>query len=89
MTSNGRVFYSPQIRKILTFMSKYHKEHEAYPKLNEIGKSLNVSKQRIGVLLKQAEQLGLVQSHNYFMRKYSLNNLAKEGKLKVNNYYEL
>ena len=48
-----------------------------------------VHKQRIGVLLKQAEQLGLVQSHNYFMRKYSLNNLAKEGKLKVNNYYEL
>ena len=89
MTSNGRVFYSPQIKKILTFMSKYHKEHEAYPKLNEIGKSLNVSKQRIGILLKQAERLGLVQSHNSFMRKYSLNNSSKDNKLKVNNYYEV
>ena len=46
MASNGKVFYSPQIKKILTFMAKYHKEYEAYPKLNEIGKSLGVSKQR-------------------------------------------
>ena len=40
MKNNSKVFYSPQIKKILTFMSKYHKEYEAYPKLNEIGKSL-------------------------------------------------
>ena len=70
-------------------MAKYYKENECYPKLDEIGKALNVSKQRIGILIKDAEKLKLVESHNYFMRKYSLNNTTKDSKLKVNNYYEL
>jgi|TARA_R100001594_G_C3989014_1_gene251959 DNA-binding MarR family transcriptional regulator len=89
MASNGKVFYSPQIKKIILFMAKYYKENECYPKLDEIGKALNVSKQRIGILIKDAEKLGLVESHNYFMRKYSLINTTKDSKLKVNNYYEL
>ena len=70
-------------------MVKYYKENECYPKLDEIGKALNVSKQRIGILIKDAEKLKLVESHNYFMRKYSLINTTKDSKLKVNNYYEL
>ena len=70
-------------------MAKYYKENECYPKLDEIGKALNVSKQRIGILIKDAEKLGLVESHNYFKRKYSLINTTKDSKLKVNNYYEL
>ena len=44
MASNGKVFYSPQIKKIILFMAKYYKENECYPKLDEIGKALNVSK---------------------------------------------
>ena len=89
MASNGKVFYSRQIKKIILFMAKYYKENECYPKLDEIGKALNVSKQRIGILIKDAEKLKLVESHNYFMRKYSLINTTKDSKLKVNNYYEL
>ena len=57
MASNGKVFYSPQIKKIILFMAKYYKENECYPKLDEIGKALNVSKQRIGILIKDAEKL--------------------------------
>jgi predicted DNA-binding protein YlxM (UPF0122 family) len=89
MGSNGKVFYSPQIKKIISFMSKYYKENECYPKLDEIGKELNVSKQRIGILIKDAEKLGLVESHNFFMRKYSLISVGKDDKLKVNNYYKV
>ena len=89
MSTNSRIFYSPQIKKINSFMSKYHHENESWPKLDEIGKSMRVTKQRIGILLKQAERLGLVQSHNSFMRKYSLNHSSKDSKLKVNNYYEV
>jgi len=70
-------------------MVRYHHQNESWPKLDEIGKNMNVTKQRIGILLKQAERLGLVQSHNSFMRKYSLNNSSKDNKLKVNNYYEV
>lgn len=87
--TNNKVFYSPQIKKIIDFMGKYHKDNEAYPKLNEIGEELKVTKQRVGILMKVAERLGLVKSHNVFMRKYSLISLGKNRKLKVNNYYEL
>jgi DNA-binding MarR family transcriptional regulator len=86
---NNKIFYSPQIKKIIDFMAKYHKNNESYPKLNEIGEELKVTKQRVGILMKVAERLGLVKSHNVFMRKYSLINLSKNSKLKVNNYYEL
>ena len=89
MGSNGKVFYSPQIKKIISFMSKYYRENECYTKLDEIGKELNVSKQRIGILIKDAEKLGLVESHNFFMRKYSLISVGKDDKLKVNNYYKV
>ena len=86
---NNKVFYSPQIKKIIDFMAKYFTQNEYYPKLDEIGKELNVSKQRIGVLIKNAEKLGLVKSQNVFMRKYMLNKSIKNCKFKVNNYYEL
>lgn len=89
MASNGKVFYSPQIKKILDFMDKYYQDNEAYPKLDEIGKAISVTKQRIGILMKDALKLGLVESHNVFMRKYHLTKLYKSSKLKVNNYYEL
>ena len=70
-------------------MNKYYRENECYPKLNEIGVELDVTKQRIGILMKDALRLGLVKSNNVFMRKYSLIKLSKNSKLKVNNYYEL
>lgn len=89
MTNNHKVFYSPQIKKIIDFMNKYYRENECYPKLNEIGVELDVTKQRIGILMKDALRLGLVKSNNVFMRKYSLIKLLKNSKLKVNNYYEL
>ena len=89
MKNNSKVFYSPQIKKIISFMVRYHHQNESWPKLDEIGKNMNVTKQRIGILLKQAARLGLVQSHNSFMRKYSLNHSSKDSKLKVNNYYEV
>tara|TARA_A100001201_G_C3995187_1_gene172793 strand:+ start:60 stop:329 length:270 start_codon:yes stop_codon:yes gene_type:complete len=89
MKDKNKIFYSPQIKKIIEFMDKYYAEHEYYPKLDEIGKELNVSKQRIGVLIKQAQMLGLVKSDNVFMRKYMLIKSMKNSKLKVNNYYEL
>lgn len=89
MKNKNKVFYSPQIKKIIDFMGKYYNENEYYPKLDEIGKELNVSKQRIGVLIKNAERLGLVKSEDVFMRKYMLNKSIKNSKFKVNNYYEL
>jgi|TARA_R110001606_G_scaffold61586_1_gene143891 hypothetical protein len=89
MASNGKVFYSPQIKKIINFMNNYYEENECYPKLHEIGVELDVTKQRIGILMKDALRLGLVKSNNVFMRKYSLIKLSKNSKLKVNNYYEL
>tara|TARA_Y100000401_G_scaffold115433_1_gene119139 strand:+ start:233 stop:499 length:267 start_codon:yes stop_codon:yes gene_type:complete len=87
--NNNKVFYSPQIKKIIDFMDKYYKENQYYPKLNEIGAELNVSKQRVGILIKNAERLGLVKSEDVFMRKYMLNKSVKNSKFKVNNYYEL
>ncbi len=89
MENKSKIYYSPQIKKIIDFMKEYHKTNEAYPKLNEIGEALNVTKQRIGILMKDALRLGLVKSNNVFMRKYSLIKLSKNSKLKVNNYYEL
>lgn len=70
-------------------MSVYHTEHQCFPKLDEIGKALNLTKQRVGILLKNAERLGLIKSDNVFMRKYMLTKATKNSKLKVNNYYEL
>jgi SOS-response transcriptional repressor LexA len=89
MTNKNKILFSPQIKKIVDFMDNYHKEHEAWPKLNEIAQELKVSKQRIGVLMKLIERLGLIKSSDVFMRKYSLTELSKRSKLKVNNYYEL
>ena len=87
--SKKKLFYSPRIKEVIDFMSKYFKENDCYPKLDEIGKSLNITKQRVGILLKNAESLGLIESSNVFMRKYVLTKLNKNSKLKVNNYYEL
>ena len=89
MKNKNKIFFSPQIKKIVDFINSYHSENEYWPKLNEIGSELKVSKQRIGVLMKDAEKLGLLKSNDVFMRKYSLTELSKRSKLKVNNYYEL
>ena len=84
-----KIFYSPRIKEIIDFMSAYHTKHDCFPKLDEIGKALNLTKQRVGILLKNAEKLKLIKSDNVFMRKYMLTKQVKNSKLKVNNYYEL
>jgi SOS-response transcriptional repressor LexA len=89
MVNKSKIFYSPRIKEIIDFMSVYHTEHQCFPKLDEIGKALNLTKQRVGILLKNAERLGLIKSDNVFMRKYMLTKATKNSKLKVNNYYEL
>ena len=89
MINKSKIFYSPRIKEIIDFMSVYHTEHQCFPKLDEIGKALNLTKQRVGILLKNAERLGLIKSDNVFMRKYMLTKATKNSKLKVNNYYEL
>jgi|TARA_A100001515_G_C4475393_1_gene178280 SOS-response transcriptional repressor LexA len=89
MVNKSKIFYSPRIKEIIDFMSVYHTEHQCFPKLDEIGKALNLTKQRVGILLKNAERLGLIKSDNVFMRKYMLTKASKNSKLKVNNYYEL
>jgi SOS-response transcriptional repressor LexA len=89
MVNKSKIFYSPRIKEIIDFMSVYHNEHQCFPKLDEIGKALNLTKQRVGILLKNAERLGLIKSDNVFMRKYMLTKATKNSKLKVNNYYEL
>ena len=89
MVNKSKIFYSPRIKEIIDFMSVYHTEHQCFPKLDEIGKALNLTKQRVGILLKNAERLGLIKSDNVFMRKYMLKKEKKNSKLKVNNYYEL
>ena len=85
----AKIFYSPRIKEIIDFMSAYYDKHECFPKLDEIGKALNITKQRISILLKKAERLKLIKSDNVFMRKYMLTKDIKNSKLKVNNYYEL
>jgi SOS-response transcriptional repressor LexA len=85
----AKIFYSPRIKQIIDFMSAYYDEHDCFPKLDEIGKALNLTKQRVGILLKNAEKLKLIKSDNVFMRKYMLTKHIKNSKLKVNNYYEL
>jgi DNA-binding MarR family transcriptional regulator len=85
----AKIFYSPRIKEIIDFMSIYYDENECFPKLDEIGKALNITKQRISILLKKAEKLKLIKSDNVFMRKYMLTKDIKNSKLKVNNYYEL
>lgn len=85
----AKIFYSPRIKEIIDFMSTYYDKHECFPKLDEIGKALNITKQRISILLKKAEKLKLIKSDNVFMRKYMLTKDIKNSKLKVNNYYEL
>ena len=87
--SKTKILFSPQIKKMIDFMANYYEKNEYYPKLTEIGEELKVTKQRVGILLKDAERLGLVKSSNVFMRKYSLISFPKNSKLKVNNYYEL
>ena len=87
--TKSKVLFSPQIKKIIDFMSDYYEKNECYPKLTEIGAQLQVTKQRVCILLKDAEILGFVKSSNVFMRKYSLITFPKNSKLKVNNYYEL
>lgn len=87
--TKSKVLFSPQIKKMIDFMADYFEKNECYPKLTEIGEQLKVTKQRVGILLKDAERLGLVKSNNVFMRKYSLIIFPKNSKLKVNNYYEL
>ena len=89
MVNKSKIFYSPRIKEIIDFMSVYYNEHQCFPKLDEIGKALNLTKQRVGILLKNAERLGLIKSDNVFMRKYMLTKSTKNSKLKVNNYYEL
>jgi len=89
MINKSKIFYSPRIKEIIDFMSVYYNEHQCFPKLDEIGKALNLTKQRVGILLKNAERLGLIKSDNVFMRKYMLTKATKNSKLKVNNYYEL
>tara|TARA_B100000963_G_scaffold359881_1_gene388615 strand:- start:1893 stop:2153 length:261 start_codon:yes stop_codon:yes gene_type:complete len=84
-----KIFYSPRIKEIIDFMAIYYEEHQCFPKLDEIGKALNLTKQRIGILLKNAEKLKLIKSEDVFMRKYMLTKQPKISKLKVNNYYEL
>ena len=84
-----KVFYSPRIKEVIDFMSVYYDEHQCFPKLDEIGKALNLTKQREGILLKNAEKLKLIKSDKVFMRKYMLTKHIKNSKLKVNNYYEL
>ena len=88
MINKSKIFYSPRIKEIIDFMSVYYNEHQCFPKLDEIGKALNLTKQRVGILLKNAERLGLIKSDNVFMRKYMLTKSTKNSKLKVNNYYE-
>tara|TARA_B100001093_G_C26007500_1_gene668211 strand:+ start:180 stop:440 length:261 start_codon:yes stop_codon:yes gene_type:complete len=85
----AKIFYSPRIKEIIDFMSSYHTEYDCFPKLDEIGKALNITKQRVGILLKNAEKLKLIKSDDVFMRKYMLTKHIKNSKLKVNNYYEL
>mgnify|MGYP001569145270 CR=1 FL=1 len=85
----AKIFYSPRIKEIINFMSSYHAEHDCFPKLDEIGKALSITKQRVGILLKNAEKLKLIKSDDVFMRKYMLTKHIKNSKLKVNNYYEL
>ena len=46
----SKIFYSPRIKEIIDFMSVYHTEHQCFPKLDEIGKALNLQKQRVGIL---------------------------------------
>ena len=84
-----KILFSPQIKKMIEFMGDYYEKNECYPKLTEIGDFLKVTKQRVSILLKDAEKLGLVKSSDVFMRKYSLITFPKNSKLKVNNYYEL
>ena len=85
----AKIFYNPRIKEIIDFMSSYHAEHDCFPKLDEIGKALSITKQRVGILLKNAEKLKLIKSDDVFMRKYMLTKHIKNSKLKVNNYYEL
>ncbi len=85
----AKIFYSPRIKEIIDFMSSYHAEHDCFPKLDEIGKALNITKQRVGILLKNAEKLKLIKYDDVFIRKYMLTKHIKNSKLKVNNYYEL
>ena len=85
----SKVFYSPRIKEVIDFMSVYYEEHQCFPKLDEIGKALNLTKQRVGILLKNAVKLKLIKSDNVFMRKYMLTKQPKISKLKFNNYYEL
>ena len=89
MTMGNKIFYSPKIKQIIDFMIEYHKKEQAYPRLIEIGEALNLSKQRIGILMKNAVKLGLVKEMDVFMRKYHLTKSIKNSKFKVNNYYEL
>ena len=84
-----KVFYSPRIKEVIDFMSVYYDEHQCFPKLDEIGKALNLTKQRVGILLKNAEKLKLIKSDNVFMRNYMLTKHIKNSKLNVNYYYEL
>ena len=44
----AKIFYSPRIKEIIDFMSSYHAEHDCFPKLDEIGKALSITKQRVG-----------------------------------------
>ena len=38
MKNKNKIFFSPQIKKIVDFMNSYHSENEYWPKLNEIGR---------------------------------------------------
>ena len=63
----AKIFYSPRIKQIIDFMSVYYDEHDCFPKLDEIGKALNLTKQRVGILLKNAEKLKLIKSDNVYI----------------------
>jgi hypothetical protein len=38
-----RLFYSPRIKEVIDFMSIYYEENDCFPKLDEIGKALNIT----------------------------------------------
>ena len=61
-----KIFYSPRIKEIIDFMAVYYDEHDCFPKLDEIGKALNLTKQRVGILLKNAEKLIIVNTLGKF-----------------------
>ena len=66
----AKIFYSPRIKEIIDFMSSYHAEHDCFPKLDEIGKALSITKQRVGILLKNAEKLKLIKSDDVFISDF-------------------